>query len=118
MDKEGAYIGGAIGAGVGISLKALHSETAQLPLVEFGEPPNIIAKNALDAIQSASFFGALATLEGMVERIGGELGGAVKTVATGGFSSHFKGKTKAIDFFRPDLTLQGLRLMFERGPNG
>ncbi len=118
VDREGAYIGGAIGAGVGISLKALHSETAQLPLVEFGEPPSVIAKNAFDAMQSASFFGALAAIEGMVERIEAELGTPVKTIATGGFSSHFKGKTKAIDFFRPDLTLQGLRLMFERGPNG
>lgn len=114
VSKEGAFIGGAIGAGIGISLKALHTETAQLPLIEFGEPPNIIGKNARQAMQSAAFFGALSTIEGMISRFKGELGGKVTTLATGGFSSHFKGKTRAIDHFVPDLTLQGLRIVFER----
>lgn len=114
VDEKGTFIGGAIGAGIGIALKALHNDTAQLPLIEFGEPPNIIGKNAKDAMQSAAFFGALGTIEGMVERIRAELGGEVTTLATGGFSSHFKGKTRAIDHFVPNLTLQGLRLVFER----
>ncbi|MEE8295548.1 MAG: type III pantothenate kinase [Sphingomonadales bacterium] len=114
VDENGAFIGGAIGAGIGISLKALHSETAQLPLIEFGEPPSVIGKNAKDALQSAAFFGALGALEGMVERIRAGLGEKATTLATGGFSGHFKGKTKAIDHFVPNLTLQGLRIVFER----
>lgn len=118
VDQDGAFIGGAIGAGIGISLKALHAETAQLPLIGFGEPPGIIAKNAPEAMQSASFFGALATIEGMVKRIKAELEGDVTTILTGGYSSYFEGKTEAIDFIRPDLTLQGLRIMYERDENG
>ena len=114
VDQDGAFIGGAIGAGIGISLKALHTETALLPLIEFGEPPNVIGTNAVDAMQSASYFGALGTIEEMVKRIKAEVGSDVKTIVTGGFSSHFKGKTSAIDDIRPDLTLQGLRILFER----
>lgn len=114
IDKNRAIIGGAIGAGIGISLRALHTETAQLPQIEFGEPPNVIGRNARDAMQSAAFFGAIGTIEGMVARIRAELGEKATTLATGGFSSHFKGKTKAIDHFVPNLTLQGLRLVFER----
>lgn len=114
VSQEGTFIGGAIGAGIGISLKALHTDTAQLPLIAFGEPPNIIGRNAEQALQSAAFFGSLGTIEGMVGRIRAEMGGNLTTLATGGFSSHFKGKTKAIDHFVPDLTLQGLRIVFER----
>ncbi len=114
VDEKGVFVGGAIGAGIGISLMALHTETAQLPLIEFDEPPSVIGKNAKNAMQSAAFFGALGAFEGIVERMKAEMAGNVTVLATGGFSGHFEGKTKTIDHFAPDLTLQGLRIVFER----
>ena len=114
VNRDGAFVGGVICAGIGISLKALHTETAALPLVELGQPEFVTGKNTIDNIRSGAFYGTLSLVEGLIKRLKAEHGDDLQSIATGGFSSHFKGKTEAIDHFVPELSLIGLALIHER----
>lgn len=114
VGTDGAFRGGIICAGVNLGLRALHQQTAQLPDISVYEPDWVAGRNTVDAMHSGAFFGTLSQIEGLVKRLRAELGGKVKTVATGGLATNFVGKTDAIDHHHPDLTLQGLRLVYER----
>lgn len=114
VGTDGAFRGGIICAGVNLGLRALHQQTAQLPDISVYEPDWVTGRNTVDAMHSGAFFGTLSQIEGLVKRLRAELGGKVKTVATGGLATNFVGKTDAIDHHHPDLTLQGLRLVYER----
>lgn len=114
VGTDGAFRGGVICAGANLGLKALHQQTAQLPDISVYEPDWVAGKNTVDAMQSGAFFGTLSQIEGLVKRLRAELGGKVKTVATGGLAGTFVGKTEAIDHHHPELILQGLRLVYER----
>ena len=116
VGKDGAYLGGVICPGIRLSIKALHEETAKLPLIVVKEPEShkVTGKNTKDAIASGIFYGYLSLIEGIVERLRAEHGGGVKTVATGGYAALFTPKTTAIEANMPELTLQGLRLVYER----
>lgn len=114
VGHDGSYLGGAICPGPNLSARALHLFTAQLPQISVTPINKALGQDTLHAMRSGLFFGHLGAIEGLVARLRKELGGRVKTVATGGLATLFVRRTKAIDLFRADLTLQGLRLVYEQ----
>ena len=113
VSAAGEYLGGAIAPGPGITAEALSGRTAKLPRVAMAPPPRVIGKGTVDSIQSGLFYGYLGLIEGVTRRILDELGGAT-VVATGGFAEIFAGQTALIQHVEGDLTLHGLRLLWER----
>ena len=113
ISKEGAYIGGIIATGIATAAEALFTRTAQLPRVELAPPKHIIGTNTVAAIQSGIIYGYASLVEGMLARIQKELGLKAKVVATGGYAGLIAKETKVIDVVNPDLTLIGLRLIYE-----
>ncbi|MCJ7516330.1 MAG: type III pantothenate kinase [Dehalococcoidia bacterium] len=113
VSKEGDYLGGAIAPGIAIATEALFARTAVLPRVELTHPKRAIGRNTVAAMQSGIVFGYAGLIEGIVARINQELGGKTKVVATGGYAELLARETPAIDEVNPDLTLIGLRLIYE-----
>jgi pantothenate kinase, type III len=113
IDQTGAYLGGAIAPGIGISAEALVRSTAQLPRVDLTPPPSVIGKNTIHAMQSGLLFGYVAMVEGMVARFGQQLGPKMKVIATGGLAELVAQQTQLIQITAPWLTLDGLRLIWE-----
>jgi len=113
LTREGAYLGGAITAGLGIAMDALVKRTAKLLPVELQVPPNVIGRNTVHAIQSGLVNGTVAMVEGMLQRFKAELGADTKIIATGGMVNVIVPHTKAIEVIAPWLTLDGLRIIWE-----
>ena len=113
VSKEGDYIGGIIAPGIGTAAEALFTRTAQLPRIELTHPKRVIGTNTITAIQSGIVYGYTSLVEGMLARIQKELGKKAKVVATGGYASLIAKETKVFDEVNPDLTLIGLRLIYE-----
>jgi len=113
VSKEGDYIGGIIATGIATAAEALFTKTAQLPRVELTHPAKVIGSNTIAGIQSGIIYGYTALVEGMVARIEKELGGKAKVVATGGYAELIANETKVINTVNLDLTLIGLRLIYE-----
>jgi len=113
ISKEGDYIGGIIATGIATAAEALFTRTAQLPRVELAHPKHVIGTNTVTAIQSGIIYGYASLVEGMLTRIQKELGVKAKVVATGGYAGLIAKETKVIDVVNPDLTLIGLRLIYE-----
>jgi type III pantothenate kinase len=109
----GDYLGGAISPGVGISAEALFLRTARLPRVELALPSKVIGKNTVSALQSGLIFGYVSLVEGMIDRIGKELGEKPRVIATGGFAPLIAPRTKKIHEANPNLTLMGLKLIYD-----
>jgi type III pantothenate kinase len=109
----GEVRGVAIAAGLHTVADALVSRTAQLPHVELIPPPSIIGRNTIHSMQAGLVVGHIAMVEGLVERIKRELGGA-QVIATGGLSAVLGPHTNCFDAIDPWLTLDGLRLIAER----
>jgi type III pantothenate kinase len=107
------YLGGAIAPGVGISADALFHRAARLPRVEVSKPASVVGRNTVDAIRSGLFFGYVALVEGMLERIQAELEWPVRVIATGGLARKVAHETVAIDVVDDSLMLEGLRLLYE-----
>jgi type III pantothenate kinase len=115
VSDKGEFLGGAIAPGVQTSNASLSRQTARLPQVELQAPRAAIGRNTVEAIQSALIFGTAAEADGMIERMRKELGGQVtKVVATGGLASLIVPYCQLIDEHDPWLTLEGLRLVFDR----
>lgn len=114
ISADGAYQGGAIAPGVGISAEALFSRASKLPRVEFARPPQIIAKNTVNSIQAGIFFGYVGLVEGIVGRMKKELDENPKVLATGGLAAPIAAATDFIDQVEPFLTLEGLRILYHR----
>lgn len=114
IGHDGAYKGGAIAAGVSTSLKALAGNAAQLFNVELHMPEAIIGRNTADQLRSGIVAGHLAMLEGMIGRIRAELGVNAQVIVTGGLAPLFVGHSPLFDHFDPDLTLNGLKLIYDR----
>ena len=113
----GQYVGGAISPGIEISLEALGRRGAQLRKVELVRPRSVIAKNTVEALQSGMIFGVAAQVEGLVARMIAELGVAtedVTVIATGHLAPQLIDDCGCFTVHSPWLTLQGLRLVFER----
>jgi type III pantothenate kinase len=113
VSKEGDYIGGIIATGIATAAEALFSRTAQLPRVELTRPKHVIGTNTVSAMQSGIIYGYASLVEGMIARIHKELGEKALVVATGGHAGLIAKETKAIDVVNLDLTLIGLRLIYE-----
>jgi type III pantothenate kinase len=113
VSAEGAYLGGAIAPGVGISLEALFSHAALLRRVDLVEPPNVIGRSTMESIQSGVLYGYAAQVDGLCHRILKELGPAT-VVATGGLAELIAPHASTVDHVEPWLTLEGLRLVYRR----
>jgi type III pantothenate kinase len=113
VNEHGDYLGGAIAPGIGIASEALFSRAAMLYRVQLERPPAAIGKNTIHAMQSGIFFGYVGLVEGLVARFRAELSGDVKVVATGGLAREIAQATECIDIIDSNLTLNGLRLIFE-----
>jgi type III pantothenate kinase len=111
--EPGELLGTAIGAGLNVTIDALVSSTAQLPHIELAPPPHVIGKNTIHSMQSGLVLGYVYMVEGLVDRMRNELGGA-QVVATGGLSSIIAPLTDRFDQIDPWLTLDGLRIIAER----
>jgi len=113
ISARGEYLGGAIAPGPGITMDALFSHTAKLPRVALEPPPRVIGKATVDSIQIGVFYGYLGLVREVTRRLLDELGGA-PVVATGGFAATVAAHCDLIDHVEPHLTLEGLRLLWER----
>ncbi|NLT94725.1 MAG: type III pantothenate kinase [Clostridia bacterium] len=115
VSAKGEYLGGAIAPGVNIATEALFQKTAKLPKVELVAPKKVIAKNTVNAIQSGIMFGYSSLVDGIVKRMKQELGeGIIKVIATGGIANLIADNTETIDVVDDLLTLEGLRIIYER----
>ena len=117
VSATGQYVGGAIAPGIEISLEALGRRGAQLRKVELQRPRSVIAKNTVEALQSGLLFGVAAQVDGMVARMIAELGvqtADVNVISTGHLAPLVREECSCFTADSPWLTLQGLRLVFER----
>jgi type III pantothenate kinase len=113
LSKEGDYIGGAIAPGITLGAKALTSRTAMLPQIELRRPLQAIGRNTIAAMRAGIVFGYAGAVEGIVARIQHELDSNAKVIATGGEASFLAEETTVIDQVNHDLTLIGMRIMYE-----
>ncbi len=113
VSKEGDYLGGAIAPGIGTATEALYTRANALPRVELVHPKRAIGTDTITAMQSGFVFGYVGLIEGIVARIQKELGDKATVVATGGYAELIAKETGVIDKVNPDLTLIGLRLIYE-----
>jgi type III pantothenate kinase len=111
---DGRYVGGAIAPGMAASVDALVSRTAQLHRVALRRPARAIGRDTTTCMQSGAVFGYVGLVEGLIDRIQGELGGRATVVATGGLAAVIAPETPRIEHVDPDLTLEGIRLVWER----
>lgn len=112
---DGRFIGGVIAPGIGISAESLSSFTSLLPKIKILPPENVIGKNTIQNMLSGVVRGHAAMIDGLVESIEGEIGTSVITIATGGYSSMITSYLKRpFDYIQPNLTLNGLNLIFEK----
>jgi type III pantothenate kinase len=116
ISAAGEYLGGVICPGIGISAEALFQRAARLPRVEVRKPEAVIGQNTVNAMQSGLFFGYVEMVDGLVRRMRAELDGGDKAVviATGGLADVISGESAAIQHVDPNLTLDGLRLIWQR----
>jgi type III pantothenate kinase len=114
VSKKGEYLGGVITPGIGISADALFARTARLPRVDVRKPPRVLATNTVNSVQSGLYYGYLGLIDGILERLIAELGDPVTVVATGGLASLMGGGSKYIREIDDLLTLEGLRIIYER----
>ena len=113
ISAQGEYLGGAIFPGIEISLDALFGRAAALRRVELVPPRNVIGKSTVESIQSGAIYGFSGQVDAMVERFQEELGPCA-VVATGGLAELIIPHSRTIEHFEPWLTLEGLRIIWER----
>ena len=119
VSADGAYRGGAIAPGINLSQDALVSQAAKLHKVDLVPPPSAIGANTIHAMQSGIFFGYIAMIEGMVARIKAAMGDeSIQVIATGGLARVFNQHTDVFDLLAPQLTLDGLRIIYEMNHDG
>ena len=114
VNAKGEYCGGAIAPGLAISLEALFQRASKLPRVDIVKPPHVIAKNTINSMQAGIFYGYVGLVDGIVERIIAECQEKLRVIATGGLASVIAPESKTIDEVDEFLTLDGLRILYER----
>lgn len=113
IDKDGCFAGGIIAPGVESSMNALFSHAALLPQVELVDPRKAIGRNTTKAMQVGIVYGEIDRVDGLVNRVFDQLGYEATVIATGGLSSTMAPLSKTISEVNPDLTLQGIRMIYE-----
>jgi type III pantothenate kinase len=107
-------VGGIIAPGIEISMEALTLRAAALPKIDLFEPRSLIGKGTVDAIRSGVVYGFASMVDGVVDRLRGELGDATRTIATGGLAEVIVPYCRSIEAIDDMLTLKGLKLIWER----
>lgn len=116
VDYQGTYKGGIIAPGINLSLDALVSAAAKLPRIAIEAPdnPSVIGRTTEDQMHIGVFWGYVSMMEGLVQRMRAEIGRPVKIVATGGLAVLFDRHTGLFDIIAPDLTIDGLAMIYSR----
>ena len=114
VSADGEYVGGVLAPGIEISMDALFARAARLRKIDFVEPETVIGKTTVAALQSGVVYGFAGQVDGIVDHIRGELGADAPTVATGGLADLIAPHARTIERVDPFLTLQGLRLVWDR----
>jgi type III pantothenate kinase len=113
VSSEGDYIGGVIAPGVNLSLDALQRAAAKLPNIGIQRPLKVIGTNTIGAMQSGIYYGYVGLIEGIVSRIKEEQGANMIVIATGGLASLYAKACPVIARLEPDLTIFGLKQLYE-----
>jgi type III pantothenate kinase len=114
VSAEGEYVGGVLAPGIEISMDALFARAARLTKVDFVEPETVIGKTTTASLQSGLVYGFAGQVDGIVERMRSELADSAPAIATGGLAELIAPHTKTIEKVDPLLTLDGLRLVWDR----
>lgn len=114
VTADAEYLGGIITPGPGLGAEALSVRAARLPRVDLSVPPRVIGRNSIDAIRSGLLYGHAAMVDGLVARIEAEVGNSLAVIATGGLAPVIAPLMKRVDTIDADLTLHGLRIVYDR----
>jgi type III pantothenate kinase len=114
VSRSGEYIGGVLAPGIEVSMDALFARAARLVKIDFVEPPTVIGKTTVAGLQSGLVYGFAGQVDGIVDAMKRELGDESRVIATGGLADLISPHSAAIELVDPDLTLEGLRLVWSR----
>ena len=114
IDRDGAFVGGIIAPGLLTSAQALFNAAARLARMDIEVPPFVIGTTTREAVQSGLTYGEIDRIDGLIRRVFAELGYKATVVATGGLSSRVVALSETIDVVNDDITLEGLRLIYQR----
>jgi type III pantothenate kinase len=114
ISAHGEYLGGAISPGLGISADALFARAARLGRVDIKRPAKVIGTNTITHLQSGLYYGYIGLVDGILERMVAEVGEQPRVIATGGLARQISGDSRYISEIDDMLTLDGLRILFER----
>lgn len=119
VDESGAFVSGVTAPGIRISAKALWEDAAKLPEIEIRKPDSILAKETISSMQAGLIYGQIGQTEYIINKTKEETGlKDLKVVATGGLGSIIVDEIEAVDVYDPNLTLQGLRLIYDKQNRG
>ena len=114
INATGEYLGGVITPGITISSDALFERAAKLPRVEIKRPKKVIGSATVEAMQSGLYHGYIGLVDGILQKMIDELGGAPRVIATGGLAPLIAKGSRYVEIVDETLTLEGLRLVYER----